>query len=288
MEVGNSVSTINVVKQDVGKEKKKSQSKKFVAGMVASTAGTVVSQSSLAGSLALIGGYEKLQSKLKPSEIKLIKQAGDDAFKQMGLDKHGVKIVRLAKNGKKPNLIQKIAMFANPLQMQECIKNGYNGCFHPLLNQIIIPENRNIPVVFHEMGHAFNRHCTKFWKGVQGLRSPLMILTALPMTIGAFTTQSKAEDGKELTKTQKAKNFVRDNAGKLTFCAMLPVIAEEAMATIRGQKYANKLLPKNLAKHVGKSNLLGLGSYILSATLMALGSTTSVKVKDAMDNKAQK
>ena len=84
---------------------------------------------------------------------------------------------------------------------------------------------------------------------------------------------------------QKTNNFIRDNAGKLSFAAMLPVLAEEGMATIRGQKLANKLLSKDLAKTILKGNAVGYLAYVLSAVGLAAAAYTAVKIKDAFVNK---
>ena len=66
---------------------------------------------------------------------------------------------------------------------------------------------------------------------------------------------------------------------------MLPVLAEEGMATIRGQKLANQLLPKNIARKVLKGNAVAYTSYLITALGFAAAAYTAVKVKDAFVNK---
>ena len=98
---------------------------------------------------------------------------------------------------------------------------------------------------------------------------------------GAISTKSKSkEEGAELTNVQKTNNFVRDNAGKIAFGLSLPMLIEEAMASIKGQKFANKLLDKNLANRVLKANLVAYSSYLLVGIAGALGCTCAVKLKD--------
>lgn len=96
-------------------------------------------------------------------------------------------------------------------------------------------------------------------------------------------------ENQELTSAQKTNNFIRDNAGKLTFAAALPMLIEEAMATVKGQKYANKVLKPDLAKKVLKGNAVAYCSYLAVALLGSLGVATAVKIKDnAMEKKEYK
>ena len=113
------------------------------------------------------------------------------------------------------------------------------------------------------------------------------MLTAPLLTMYAvFTRASKPkEEGKELNGAQKTHNFVRNNAGKLAFVASLPMLIEEGMATIKGQKYANKLLKPELAKRVLKGNAIAYMSYLATAVFGALAAATAVKVKDKVNNK---
>ena len=148
-----------------------------------------------------------------------------------------------------------------------------------------MPENKVSFLAFHEIGHSINFNNSKFWKGMQKLRMPALTLASLPMIYGAISKESKAEDGKELNKKQKINNFIRNNAGKLSFATMLPVLAEEGMATIRGQKLANQLLPKNIARTVLKGNSVAYTSYLITALGFAAAAYTAVKIKDAFVNK---
>ena len=61
---------------------------------------------------------------------------------------------------------------------------------------------------------------------------------------------------------------------------MLPTLGEEAMASIRGVKLANKVLDANLAKHVAKGNCIAYMSYLGGAIALGLAAFAGVKIKD--------
>ncbi len=90
---------------------------------------------------------------------------------------------------------------------------------------------------------------------MQKMRMPGMIMASAIALFAAFTKEDKPEDGKELTKAQKVKNAVRKNAGKLAFASMVPMLLEEGMASIKGYKWANSILSKDLAKKVLHTNI---------------------------------
>ena len=102
---------------------------------------------------------------------------------------------------------------------------------------------------------------------------------------GAFTKNQKAEEGKELTKGQKVSNFVRNNAGKLSFLAMVPMLLEEGLASIKGGKLAKQVLSPELAKKVSKTNKLAWCTYLCAAAAAGVGSFLAVKIKDVVQNK---
>ena len=66
---------------------------------------------------------------------------------------------------------------------------------------------------------------------------------------------------------------------------MMPVVAEEAMASIRAGKWANANLTKDLAKRVKTGNAWGLASYIAVTAALALSATVATKVKDSIMEK---
>lgn len=157
-------------------------------------------------------------------------------------------------------------------------------------NSVVLSKNRLFTAGFHEVGHAMNYNLSTVGKFLQKCR-PISILAPVVLGIyGAISKKSKPNgENQELTSAQKTNNFIRDNAGKLTFAAALPMLIEEAMATVKGQKYANKVLKPDLAKKVLKGNAVAYCSYLAVALLGSLGVATAVKIKDnAMEKKEYK
>lgn len=226
---------------------------------------------------------------LPDDKIELLHKKANDAIKLAGLDKYGVKIKHIKESTVKKPLIK---LILNPMEM---IEQGLNaaflgrsaGCFKK--NTILMPQKGVSFLAFHEIGHALNHNLSKIGKSLQYLGIPGMIAAVAIGLFGAVTKTSKPQDGKELTGWQKFKNFVRDNAGKLSFAAMLPMLTEEAMATIKGQKLAKKLLSPEMSKTVLKGNSIAYLSYLASAIAVGLGSMAAVKVKDYFaESKANK
>lgn len=150
-------------------------------------------------------------------------------------------------------------------------------------NSIILPKRDLSFAGFHEAGHAINWNLSKIGKFLQKHRLATALGPVIPVALGiygAMTQKSKPADGETLTFGQKTKNFLRDNAGILSFAGCLPMLIEEGMASVRGQKYANKLLSKDLSKKVLKGNVTAYMSYLGVAAVMSLASYLAVKVKD--------
>lgn len=61
---------------------------------------------------------------------------------------------------------------------------------------------------------------------------------------------------------------------------MLPILLEEGMASYKGEKLANKLLSKDMAKIVSKGNKFTYLTYIIGALSIATTSFATVKIKD--------
>ena len=239
-------------------------------------------------SLGIVNKVKKIQE-LPQDKIDIMHKAAQSALDNTGLTQKGVKITYIKRTADDFNLPQ-ILKLVNPIEQ---IKDGKNAAFlnqnlkNCITKEIIYPKNTILMHVkdlsgaaFHEIGHALNYNFSKFGKALQIMRTPLTILASCIALYGAFTNNSKPEEGKELNKKQKIKNFIRNNAGKLSFAAMLPILLEEGMATFKGQKLANQLLSKDMAKIVSKSNKIGGLTYILNALVLGAGAFATVKIKD--------
>ena len=165
-------------------------------------------------------------------------------------------------------------------------KLGLNAAFFHNSNKILIPEKMLNTSAFHEMGHALNANFGKFSKVLQKMR-PVSIIVPAIISLMALTTKRKVSDipTEGDSKAQKIKHFVKANAGKLTFLAFTPMLAEEGLASLKGGKIAKKVLDPSLLKKVRTTNALGFASYTLCAVASGVGVALGVKVKDNIQTK---
>ena len=284
MEIKSTETTVNKVEQPKGI---KVQEKGSIRALAASQAVTLAT---LPVGIGAVAGMQKVAKSLSPEQIKVLNETADRLIKETKLADKGVKIHNVVSAGLNfttlpdsvydvINQYSAIANGKNAAFLNNDMKDIFGNVLHEK-NSIIINREKLPTAVFHEIGHAFNYNSSKFWKAMQGVRTPAMLIAAGLALFGAVTKKAEAEDGKELTAGQKAKNFVRDNAGILASLSMLPVIAEESMASIRAAKWASKNLTKDLAKKVNRSNIFGAISYTVAAVGLALAAQTAVKVKD--------
>ena len=248
-------------------------------------ASQIAGMASLPVGMASVAGMSQVNKKLSPDQIKAINEAAEKALKDSGLAEKGVEIINLTEadlgvklKGWKDSLLR-------TFNAQYATAKGKNAFYHPMMNSIGVNKDKFSTATFHELGHAFNANKSKFWGAMQKMRMPSMLLATGLAIFAAFTKKAESKDGEELTKGQKAKNFVRNNAGYIAGASMLPVVAEEVMASIRGCKWANANLPKELAKKVKTTNIFGAVSYVAAAAAVALSAVVATKVKDSIMEK---
>ena len=164
------------------------------------------------------------------------------------------------------------------------LQKGMNAFYLGKANKILIPETKLALSGFHEAGHAMNRNFSKIGKALQNNKK-IKLLAPIFLLIGAFGKNKKDKDNKTKNKTV---TFIRNNAGKLTFATFLPILIEEGMATVKGNRMAKEALDKNLAAKVSKTNRVAYMSYLLTAVIATISTFTAVKVKDRIQNKHNK
>ncbi len=226
---------------------------------------------------------------LSQDKVDILHNAAETALCNTGLKEKGAKIVYLKREaGEIPP--PKILRNLSPLEQVKDGKNAFyafKDAINPLTkevmfskNTIMMPEKDLSYIAFHEIGHGLNHNFSKLGRFLQKMRNPMMAIAGNIALFFAFTKNAKQEEGKDLTTGQKFKNFVRNNAGKLSFAAMLPILLEEGMATYKGQKLADKLLTNDMAKIVSKGTKVAYLTYIIGALSIATTSFATVKIKD--------
>ena len=159
--------------------------------------------------------------------------------------------------------------------------NGNNAGFFSGKNRIFVNVDKFGTAVFHEIGHAINYNSSPFWKVIQKMRAPLVYAPSAFLLVSLFK-RKKLEGEEPKNGFDRATDFIKNNAGKLSMLAMVPVIAEELKATLRGNKMARKLCSPELYKKVVKTNTLGAITYISAALLTGLSVYAAGKIKDSI------
>lgn len=163
--------------------------------------------------------------------------------------------------------------------LQNTFEYGNNAAFFPKSNKIGVNIEKLGASTFHEMGHAINRHMSTFWKGMQKLRAPAMI-TGSVLSLTALIKRKKVEGEQPKNKFDKATTFIKNNVGKLVSLTFVPIVAEELMASYRGNKMAKSLLPAEMFKKIRKTNALGAITYISAGIGAGLAAFVASKVRD--------
>ena len=237
----------------------------------------------------------KISNSISNDEFIKVNSAMTKTLIDTGLETKGVSLIRATKdNTEEISQILEKEISGNPLSkwipkpfkkilgtlIGKTLKDGKNACYTFNSKKIIMPEKELSLTFFHEAGHALNANCSKIGKALQKCR-PSIVLAA-PVSLIALCKTKKAPGEEPKNTTDKVTTFIKNNAGKLAFVSCLPILIEEGLASIKGQKLAKKLLSPELAKKVTKCNLLGFSTYLLMAICCSLGVYLGVKVKDSI------
>ena len=194
-----------------------------------------------------------------------------------GLSKKGVKLNNFAKGAP-------IALDPISEKMISAIKNGKNAAYNPVDKTVMVNLEKAGGTVFHEIGHAINANKSKFWRALQKVR-PVAMFAPLALFLTAILKSKKAEGEKAVGFWDKTTTFIKENVGKLTTLAMLPILAEELRATAVGNKLAKAVLKPEQFKQVVKSNKIGAVSYAAVALLSGFSAMFATKVRDKVAKK---
>lgn len=285
--------------------KKQNKSKKFpnikeTLG-AASIASVVQAGLVLPSSVVSVKGVTGAAKNLTEEQVLAYNNAANSVLNSSGLKKAGVKIHDLSRkiaNTYKNPVEELLSLQFDPI---EAAIRGKNAFFSPMdigrgkilcfkvadANSVLINMKKLPTAVFHEMGHAHNFNYSKIGSFLQKSRTASILISSILLLIAACSKEEKAEDGKELTKGQKAKNGVRKSLPVMSFVAMLPVVLEEGLASFKGNKWAKKVLSPDLYKKVFKGNLAGFVSYVGAALATAGATYAAIKVKDKLVEKKE-
>lgn len=241
--------------------------------------------------------YKNVMLKILPNldSFEKTKSNIENILQETGLKEKGVKLfVATGANQEELSQILSKAVKGNsyiPKAIRESFKQkiteGLNACFSPATKHIIIPETQSYISAYHEAGHAYNAAFSKIGKFLQKARN--LTPYGLPLIMPALVAVGLCHDVKntpknEKSKLEKTKDFIKNNAGKLTLASFVPMLAEEGLASINGLKFAKKYLqPDKLKKLAGGYGLAWL-SYCAVAIAFTASAWGGIKVRDKIMN----
>ena len=185
----------------------------------------------------------------------------DAFFKSINLSGLKEKGLKFEHTDFSPSDLRKIGTNLESQILHKDIKAGMNACYIPDLRLVKLNAEKASISGFHELGHAMNHLKSKTGRLLQLCRKPGYTIAGLMGTVALFSRRKpKESDGGFL-------DFIQNNCGKIAFAAMLPTVAEEALATHKGLKLAKQAglddkLIKNLRKFYGKAWLSYVGYAI--------------------------
>ena len=173
-------------------------------------------------------------------------------------------------------------------------KLGMNAAYFPHGNGIITPSKTLQTSIFHEMGHALNNNGGVILKTLQKMRPMAKIVPAIVITDALLnkrkTTDEKLPNNSVKNVIQNVRDGIKKHAGLISAAAMLPMVVEEGIASLRGQKLAKGLvkdgiLSKDLFKKIKLTNLGGFTTYAATMVGIGLATKVAVDVKDKIQAK---
>ena len=147
--------------------------------------------------------------------------------------------------------------------------------------------------VFHELGHHQNHRSLnktadyflyKFLLNKKYIsRSILGILL-----VSLFTNKTQNPDSNKSNPFYPVGKFIKDNCGKLAALACIPMLAEETIASINGQKLGQKYLPKKQWQSLTRAHLRSFSSYAKFTAITGLSVYLANLVRDIIVSDAPK
>lgn len=235
--------------------------------------------------------FQKIEDKLKSIEKRLFKKSKSANPKILkspvdilkNIDLNDLKKTNIKKILPEPpkRLDKEIKKFVN------VVAKGKNAFYHPLTKDIVINPTKFPSASFHEMGHALNATGSKLMKSLAAGRHVAAII-GIPLVLAVGLLKPKKNEGEKPKGIfDKTTTFIKNNAGKLTFAALIPTLAEEGIASIRGGQLAKKVLNPELLKKVNKRNFIAWTTYLAAALILSGITALSVKIRDVAASKSK-
>lgn len=258
-------------------------------------------------SKSIIDKMVNINKSLSCSQVKSFEEAFDKAFKKSTLNEFGVSIFKCndfkkdmynIKEHIKKNItsqwLNKYSLETYFDIVSEHMKNN-NSCYTFFDKTIYSSKNTRLSL-FHEMGHAYNHNKTVFAKTLQKFRSLNMKIPILVSMAAILLPDFERYKVKQNDTTNQKKQSTFDKLMKwehsfikmsplIVFASFLPMLVEEGLASLQGQKFAKKVLNKNIYNKVKLINFLGFLTYLFFASFSSLVLWSALKIKNSFLNK---
>ncbi len=168
------------------------------------------------------------------------------------------------------------------------VRCGKNASFNwGIGNKKVYINTKNGMHMFpHELGHAMNHRILgedgqRIVYGVLRNRkvSRYMIRTALLASL-LINNKKERKNNDSDNIIIRGVNFIKDNSAKLAFLALTPLVIEEGMASVHGQRMAKKYFNKDVMKYITKSHLHSFTSYLKLPVTACIAMYSAKKARD--------
>ena len=186
------------------------------------------------------------------------------------------------KNNKNPFIKLISKTWPNDARYKEMFRvyaEGKNACFMPATSQLLVNRDKMGSAAFHELGHAMNAKGIGEGRILAKIRGKAKNCVPLVFLISMLTPKDR-EDSKTKNPVYKTLLNFKKYAGLIAALCMLPMVAEEGLASIKGSKMAKKVLSPELCKRINKVNTRSFMSYTTGMILVGIGMALANYVKD--------
>lgn len=186
-----------------------------------------------------------------------------------------------------PESIKKILYRGRIKQNREGMSqvlDGYNACVMSNSSAVLINLDKLSLPGFHELGHLYkNNNLGR--KILVKLKMPMIRNVVPAILLVGLLKDKKNEAEAPKNSFDKATDFIKNNCGKLTSLCFLPLLTEEAIASINAAKLAKGVLDKSMLKTMCKYNAFAWSTYLAGAALAGLTSYLGVLTRDEIVEK---
>ena len=163
----------------------------------------------------------------------------------------------------------------------ESVAEGKNAFYSNITKEIVVNLDKAPEFAFHEMGHAINYlGMNKVGNALAYLKRPFAAIAPIILAIALLKPKKQKNEKSEGIK-DKTISFIKNNAGKLTFAALIPKLAEEGLASSNARvllKMNN--VDKKIAKRINLVNLKAWGTYLLGAIILSQATRLAIYTHD--------